>query len=62
MEAGLRWLFELVVVGGYYATAFVLGSWLMALAPLAIALLVLVWAIIMSRLDGAEGDGRFRPR
>ena len=31
----LRFLFDLVIVAVYFATAFFLGSWLLALAPLA---------------------------
>ena len=36
----LRWLFDLVIIVGYFATAFVLGSWPMAVAPFVLALLV----------------------
>ena len=33
-DSVLRWVFDLVVIVGYFATAFVLGSWLMVAAPL----------------------------
>ena len=50
----LRWLFDLVIIVGYFATAFVLGSWLMAVAPFVLALLVVTAALIRGRLDESE--------
>ena len=47
----LRWLFDLVVIVGYFATALVLGSWLMAAAPFALAGIVIVATIVRVRLD-----------
>ena len=47
----LRWLFDLVVIAGYFATALVLGSWLVAAAPFALAGIVIVVTIVRVRLD-----------
>ena len=49
--AVLRWLFDLVVIVGYFATALVLGSWLMVAAPLVLAAIVIVVTIVWVRLD-----------
>jgi hypothetical protein len=43
---------QVLAVGAYYAAAFLLGSWMMAVAPLALALVVLVWSIVQARLEG----------
>jgi hypothetical protein len=47
----LRWLFDLVIIVGYFATALILGSWLMAAAPFALAGIVIVVTIVWVRLD-----------
>ena len=61
----LRWLFDLVIIVGYFAAAFVLGSWLMAVAPFVLALLAVAVAVIRGRLDeseppedGSQGEAR----
>ena len=47
----LSWFFDLVIIGGYLAVAFVLGSALMVLAPLALAALVVVVVMIQERFS-----------
>jgi hypothetical protein len=49
--AVLRWLFDLVVIVGYFATALVLGSWLMAALPLVLAGIAIVVTIVWARLN-----------
>ena len=49
--AVLRWLFELVIIAAYFATALVLGSWVMVAAPFVLAGIVIVVTIIWVRLD-----------
>jgi hypothetical protein len=51
----LRFVFDLLVIIGYYAVAFVLGSWLMAVAPIALALVLAIVIVIRDRLDPEEG-------
>lgn len=48
----LRWLFDLVIIVGYFATALILGSWLMVAAPFVLAAVVVVVTIVRVRLDG----------
>ncbi len=50
--AGLSCLFRLVVFGGYYLVAFLLGSRIMAAAPIVAAVVAIVWAVVRARLDG----------
>ena len=50
--AGIACLFQLVVIGGYYLVAFVLGSVTMAVAPLVLAFLVIIWVVVQARLEG----------
>jgi hypothetical protein len=50
----LRWLFNLVMIVGYFATALVLGSWLMVAAPLVLVALVIVVTVVWVRLDGDD--------
>lgn len=47
----LRWLFDLVVIVGYFATALILGSWLMVAAPLVLAAIVVVVTIVRVQFD-----------
>jgi hypothetical protein len=47
----LRFVFNLAVVVGYYAVALFLGSWLMALAPVGLALILTFVAVIRARFD-----------
>lgn len=47
----LRWVFDLVVIVGYFATALFLGSWLMVAAPFVLAAVVVVVTIVRVRLD-----------
>jgi hypothetical protein len=47
----LRWLFGLVIIVVYFATALVLGSWLMAVTAFALALVVVVVTVVRVRLD-----------
>jgi hypothetical protein len=54
-EAGLGRLVQVVVVGACYAVAFLLGSLMMAAAPLALELVVLVWSVVQARLEGENG-------
>lgn len=49
--AVLRWLFDLVIIVGYFATALILGSWLMVAAPFVLAAVVVVVTIVRVRLD-----------
>lgn len=49
--AGLGCLFQAVVMAGYYLAAFVLGSLVMAVAPIVLAVLVIIWTYIRVRLD-----------
>lgn len=49
--AGLGCLFEWVIIVAYFGAAFLLHSWIMAAAPFALALVVIAWAYIWSRLD-----------
>jgi hypothetical protein len=51
VASGASCLFEALVVVGYFAVAWLIRSWVMLLAPFAIAGIVLVWAIIESRID-----------
>ncbi len=46
----LRWLINLVIIVGYFAAVTLLGSWLMAAAPIALALLVIVITIVRVRI------------
>ncbi len=50
--AGLSCLFQLVVFGGYYLVAFLLGSRIMIAAPIALAVVAIIWAVVRARLDG----------
>ena len=50
--AGLSCLFQLVAICGYYLVAFVLGSVIMAVAPLALAFLVITWVVVETRFEG----------
>jgi hypothetical protein len=54
----LRFVFDLLIIVGYFAVAFVLGSWLMAAAPIALALLLVVIIVIRDRLNPEEGGNR----
>ncbi|MBI3747613.1 MAG: hypothetical protein HY262_02000 [Chloroflexi bacterium] len=47
----LRWLLDLVIIVGYFATALVLGSRLMVAAPFVLAAIVIVVTIVWVRLD-----------
>jgi hypothetical protein len=47
----LRWLFDLVVIVGYFAAALILGSLLMVAAPFVLAGIVIVATIIRVRLE-----------
>lgn len=47
----LRFAFNLVVVVGYFAAAFVLGSWPMAAAPFSLAAIVIVVTVVRARLE-----------
>jgi hypothetical protein len=51
--AVLRWLFDLVIIVGYFATALVLGSWLMVAAPFVLAGIAIVITIVRVRLGGS---------
>jgi hypothetical protein len=46
----LRWLFDLVIIMGYLATAFVLGSWLMVAAPFVVTFVVILVTVVRVRL------------
>ena len=46
----LRRLFDLVIIG-YFATAFVSGSWLMVAAPFVLTSVVIVVTVVRVRLD-----------
>jgi hypothetical protein len=46
----LRFVFDLVIIVGYFATAFFLGSLLMAAAPFVLAGIVIVVTIVRVRL------------
>lgn len=48
----MRWLLEAVALGGYVLAAYLLNSWLMVLAPSALAILVLVWVHMRVRVEG----------
>jgi hypothetical protein len=50
--AGLSCLFQLVTICGYYLVAFILGSVIMAVAPLVVTLLVIIWVVVEVRLEG----------
>jgi hypothetical protein len=50
--AGLSCLFQLIVFSGYYLVAFLLGSRIMVAAPIALAVLAVIWAVVRARLDG----------
>ena len=55
----LRWLFDLVVIVGYFATALVLGSWLIVAVPVILAAIVIAVTIVRVRLDEyVSGRGR----
>jgi hypothetical protein len=47
----LRWPFDVVIIVGYFATAIILGSWLMAAAPVVLAGIVIAVTIVRVRLD-----------
>ena len=49
--AVIRWLFDLVIIVGYFATALILGSWIMVAAPFVFATVVVVVTIVRVRLD-----------
>ena len=49
--AVIPWLFDLVIIVGYFATALILGSWLMVAAPFVLAAVVVVVTIVRVRLD-----------
>lgn len=49
--AGLGCLFDWVIVAAYFGAACLLRSWIMAVAPFALALVVIAWAYVWSRLD-----------
>jgi hypothetical protein len=55
--AGLSCLFQLVVFSVYYLVAFLLGSRLMAAAPIVVAVVTIAWAVVRARLEGEQ-----RPR
>jgi hypothetical protein len=48
---------QLVVFSGYYLVAFLLGSRIMAAAPIVVAVVAIAWAVVRARLDGEQ-----RPR
>ena len=50
--AGIACLFQMVVIGGYCVVAVVLGSAIMVVAPLVAALLVILWVVVQTRLEG----------
>jgi hypothetical protein len=47
----LRFVVDLVIIIGYFAMALIVGSWLMAAAPFALAVIVIVVTIVRVRLD-----------
>lgn len=61
MGAGLSCLFQVVVFSGYYLVAFLLGSRIMIVAPVALAVLGVIWALVRARLEGeSRPSGRGR--
>jgi hypothetical protein len=49
---GLRLLFDIVVIGGYLLVAFVFQAWILIIAPIVLALVIVLWAVISSKLEG----------
>jgi hypothetical protein len=49
--AGLSCLFEAIVIAGYFGVAWLVHSWIMLLAPFALAGAIAVWAVVRSRFD-----------
>jgi len=54
----IRFVFDLLIIVAWFAVAFVLGSWLMAAAPVALAMLLVVVTVIRDRLDPEEEGNR----
>lgn len=46
----LRWLFDLVIIIGYFVIAFVVGSWLMVAAPFVATFVVILVTVVRVRL------------
>ena len=55
--AGFSCLLQLVVFGGYYLVALLLGSRIMVAAPILVAVVAIVWAVVRAWLEGDQ-----RPR
>ena len=45
---------QLVVFSGYYLVAFLLGSRIMAAAPIVVAVVAIAWAVARARLEGEQ--------
>ena len=46
----LRWLFDVVIIVGYFATALILGSWLMVAVPIVLVGVVIAAVVAWERL------------
>jgi hypothetical protein len=57
VRSGLSCLFRLVAFSGYYLVAFLLGSRIIAAAPIVVSVVAIVWAVVRARLDREQ-----RPR